>query len=176
MPNIRTIRTGTMLFLMLLLGAVHAVARPISEEKACAVATRFYYMKTMGDAIKKVKALKALDLVYSPQHGGEVRYTQPEYFVFAPENGKGFVIVSGEDRAGRLIVGYSTEARISHRLSSSLQGYLPLTMVFSSDTAAAAHGVTFGAKPCHGQQIRTRSIIYTTRMRTAMAHPCCMFA
>ena len=131
MPNIRTIRTRTVLCLMLLLGAVHAVARPISEETACAVATKFYYMKTMGDAIKKVKALKALDLVYSPQHGGEVRYTQPEYFVFAPENGKGFVIVSGEDRAGRLIVGYSTEARISHRLSSSLQGYLPLMMVLS---------------------------------------------
>lgn len=124
MPNMKTIQACAVLCLMLLLCLGHAVARPISEEKACAVATRFYYMKTMGDAIKKVKALKALDLVYSPQHGGEMRYTQPEYFVFAPENGKGFVIVSGEDRAGRLIVGYSTEARISHRLSSSLQGYL----------------------------------------------------
>ena len=58
MRNIRTIRTSLTLCLMLLLGgAVHAVARPISEEKVCAVATKFYYMKTMGDAIKKVKAL-----------------------------------------------------------------------------------------------------------------------
>lgn len=42
------------------------MARPISEEKACAVATKFYYMKTMGDAIKKVKALTE-HFDYSPE-------------------------------------------------------------------------------------------------------------
>ena len=88
-----------------------AQARPIPEDKACAVATKFYYMKVMGDAIAKVKSLKALDLVYTSLHGNVGDYTaSPEYYIFAPSGGKGFVIVAGDDRAGRLIVGYSLEA------------------------------------------------------------------
>ena len=51
MPDMKTTRNRVVLCLMLLLGVGHAVARPISEEKACAVATKFYYMKTMGDDI-----------------------------------------------------------------------------------------------------------------------------
>lgn len=101
-----------------------SVARPIAEDKACAIATRFYYMKKLGDDICKVKSLKALDLVYSPLHGKELRLTPPEYYVFAPENRKGFVIVSGDDRALQPVVGYSLDAPICNKLSSSLLGYL----------------------------------------------------
>lgn len=109
---------------MLLMGSMTAVARPISEDKACAIATKFYYMKVMGDKIAQVKSLKALDLVYSSLHTKTERYTNPEYYVFAPSDGKGFVIVAGEDRVRQLIVGYSLEGNISLPLSSSLQGYL----------------------------------------------------
>ena len=99
-------------------------ARPISEEKACAIATRFYYMKKMGDGIKKVKSLEGLDLVYSPLHGEKNTLTPPEYYVFAPANRKGFVIVAGDDAVEQLVVGYSLDAPISNKLSSSLLGYL----------------------------------------------------
>ena len=101
-----------------------SVARPIAEEKARVIATRFYYMKKLGDDIHKAKSLKALDLVFSPLHGEEIRLTPPEYYVFAPENRKGFVIVSGDDRTSQLVVGYSLDAPISNKLSSSLLGYL----------------------------------------------------
>ena len=86
---------------MLLISAMSAQARPIPEDKACAVATKFYYMKVMGGDIAKVKSLNALDLVYTPLHGNVGDYTaSPEYYIFAPSGGKGFVIVAGDDRAG----------------------------------------------------------------------------
>ena len=110
---------------MLLISAMSAQARPIPEDKACAVATKFYYMKVMGDAIAKVKSLKALNLVYTSLHGNTNAYTAtPEYYIFAPSSGKGFVIVAGDDRAGRLIVGYSVEGKFTLPLSTSMQGYL----------------------------------------------------
>lgn len=110
--------------LMLLLSASSLVARPISADKACAIATKYYYMKTMGDDISKVTSLKALDLIYSPLHGKVERYTDPEYYIFAPSSGKGFIIVAGDDRAGQLIVGYSVDGTIEKPLSTSLLGYL----------------------------------------------------
>lgn len=109
---------------MLFAGSVTAAARPITEDKACVMATKFYYMKVMGDKISKVTSLKALDLVYSSLHAKTERYTAPEYYIFAPSNGKGFVIVAGDDRVSQLIVGYSLDGDISPPLSNSLQGYL----------------------------------------------------
>lgn len=110
---------------MLLISAMSAQARPIAEEKACAIATKFYYMKVMGGDIAKVKSLNALDLVYTPLHGNVGDYTaSPEYYIFAPSGGKGFVIVTGDDRAGQLIVGYSVEGEFTLPLSTSMQGYL----------------------------------------------------
>ena len=111
--------------LMLLMGINTAIARPIAEDRACVMATKFYYKKVMGDDIAKVKSLEALDLVYTPLHG-EVRnkITAPEYYIFAPANGKGFVIVAGDDRASQLIVGYSLEGKFTLPLSSSMKGYL----------------------------------------------------
>lgn len=111
--------------LMLLVGIRPSVARPITEDRACVMATKFYYMKVMGDDIAKVKSLEALDLVYTPLHGKvSHRITAPEYYIFAPANGKGFVIVAGDDRASQLIVGYSLEGKFSLPLSTSMQGYL----------------------------------------------------
>ena len=113
-----------LLLLVVAMSSFRLYARPITEAKACAIATRFYYMKKLGEDIKKVKSLEGLDLVYSPQHGEKVSLTAPEYYVFAPSNRKGFVIVAGDDAVGQLIVGYSLEAPISSSLSSSLLGYL----------------------------------------------------
>ena len=115
---------ATCTLLTLLVSPANVKARPISEDKACAIATKFYYMKLMAGDIAKVKSLQALDLIYSPLHAKEVSYTAPEYYVFAPSNGKGFVIIAGDDRASQLIVGYSTEKGISLPLTSSIQGYL----------------------------------------------------
>ena len=53
---------------LLLLGISSMMARPITEDKARTIATKFYYIKVMGDDIAKVKSLQALDLVYSSLH------------------------------------------------------------------------------------------------------------
>lgn len=121
---IRNIHIFVSALALLLLGIPSMMARPITEDKACSIATKFYYMKVMGEDIGKVKSLKALDLVYSSLHTKTERYAKPEYYIFAPSNGKGFVIVAGEDRVKQLIVGYSLDGDISLPLSSSLQGYL----------------------------------------------------
>ncbi len=118
-------RVVACMLLMLLVGAGTIHARPIAEDKACAIATKFYYKKVMGDDIFKVKSLKALDLVYTPLHGDVSNYTAaPEYYIFAPSGGKGFVVVAGDDRASLLIVGYSIEGEFTLPLSTSMQGYL----------------------------------------------------
>ncbi len=108
----------------LLLDAYSLKARPITEDKACAIATKFYYKKVMGDDIFKVKTLQALDLVYSSLHTKTAYYTAPEYYIFAPSDGKGFVIVAGDDLANQPIVGYSLEGKFTKPLSTSMQGYL----------------------------------------------------
>ena len=121
----RSFGHSVLIYIMLMLfGTAPLSARPITEDKACAIATKFYYMKTMGDEVAKVTSLQGLDLVYSPLHGTVERYTAPEYYIFAPSNGKGFVIVAGDDRASQLIVGYSLDGAIGLPLSTSLQGYL----------------------------------------------------
>ena len=119
------IQTLPCMLLMLLVGIMSVQARPITEEKACAVATKFYYIKMMRGDITKVKSLRALDLVYTPLHGNANNFTvAPEYYIFAPTGGQGFVIVTGDDRAGQLIVGYSLEGKFTLPLSTSMQGYL----------------------------------------------------
>ena len=113
------------MLLVSLVGAGAVQARSIAEDKACAIATKFYYKKVLGDDVFKVKSLKALDLVYTPLHGNANNYTaEPEYYIFVPSGGKGFVIVAGDDRASQLIVGYSVEGEFTLPLSTSMQGYL----------------------------------------------------
>ena len=119
-----TLRLLALTYVLLMLGISPLLSRPITEEKACAIATKFYYMKTMCADIAKVTSLKGLDLVYSPLHGKVERLTAPEYYIFAPSSGKGFVIVAGDDRVGQLIVGYSLDGTLTLPLSTSLQGYL----------------------------------------------------
>lgn len=101
-----------------------AAARPLSEREACVLATRFYYVKKLGHKIQKTKSLQALNLVYSPLHADAERHTSPEYYVFAPEDNKGFVIVSGDDRTHRPIVGYSLDSEFKTNPSQSFKDYL----------------------------------------------------
>lgn len=123
-PLRHPLRLLVIVYMLSVLGTASLTARPITEDKACAIATKFYYMKTMGADIAKVTSLKGLDLVYSPLHAKVERYTAPEYYIFAPTSGKGFVIVAGDDRASQLIVGYSLDGSFSLPLSTSLLGYL----------------------------------------------------
>ena len=103
---------------------VAAAARPLSEREACVLATRFYYVKKLGNKIQKVKSLEALNLIYSPLFADADGHTPPEYYVFAPEGNKGFVIVSGEDRTHRPIVGYSLDSEFKSNPPQSFKDYL----------------------------------------------------
>ena len=124
-PLRRYILALSCMLLMLLVGIVSAQARPIAEDKACTIATKFYYMKVMGGDVAKVKSLKALNLVYTPLHGSTTDYVAAsEYYIFAPSSGEGFVIVAGDNRVSQLIVGYSLKGKFTLPLSNSMQGYL----------------------------------------------------
>ena len=117
------------LFILLsLVIVVSAAARPLNEREACVLATRFYYAKKLGNKIKKVKSLEALNLIYSPLFADAERHTPPEYYVFAPEDNKGFVIVSGEDRTHRPIVGYSLDSEFKVNPPQSFKDYLTAYM------------------------------------------------
>ena len=105
-----------------------AAARPLNEHEACVLATKFYYAKKLGNKIQKVKSLQALNLIYSPLHAEAERHTPPEYYVFAPEGNKGFVIVSGDDRTHRPIVGYSLNSEFKTNPPQSFKDYLTAYM------------------------------------------------
>ena len=114
--------------LLLFVMVATAAARSLNEREACVLATRFYYAKKLGNKIKKVKSFEALNLIYSPLFADAERYTPPEYYVFAPEDNKGFVIVSGEDRTHRPIVGYSLDSEFKANPPQSFKDYLTAYM------------------------------------------------
>lgn len=145
------------------------IARPIDQEEACAIATRFYYTKKLGKDIHKLKSLHALDLIYSPQHANDVCLTPPEYYIFSPENRKGFIIVAGDDLAKQIVFGYSLDAPISYRLPNSIQGYLNCYTETSLPYAAVKHLL----KPSAKQSLRHPSSLHNgvnTRHTTIIAH------
>lgn len=95
----------TITFLLLLFVSAAAVfAAPVDPDKALATANSFW--NSTSGSRNVLLRLENKDMSKSAgRHGVQVSVDQ--YYIFAPENGEGFVIVSGEDRLAP-IVGYST--------------------------------------------------------------------
>lgn len=87
-------------WLLLLLAATRAVADGVSVEQAEAVARRFFARPTAGQGIRQ--QTRAPRLVARGRSGG--------YYLYAPQQGEGFVVVAGDDRLPE-ILGYATQGR-----------------------------------------------------------------
>ena len=83
-----------------------AFANPIDPEKALETANRFWnsQIKETGDLI--LKSPKTMSKAGSRIN---VQEHNPQYYICTPENGGGFIIISGDDALAP-IVAYSTEA------------------------------------------------------------------
>ena len=95
-------------FFMLLLSLLPAfvLAEGISEEKAEQIAARFMA------ADRPSTRAEGMRLVWNGEERATRSSEQPAYYVFAPESGRGFVIVSGDERT-MPILGYSFEETFS---------------------------------------------------------------
>lgn len=89
-----------LLSILLLSAAIAAYAGPISPGEAQAIASDFFNSRPTSN-INKATQLAIRAAVLKEDHGDQ----QP-YYIFNAEGGSGFVIISGDDRA-RKILGYS---------------------------------------------------------------------
>ena len=96
-------KTTTLSFLILFF-AITAFAAPVDPEKALEIANSF------SKSIPELKQCELLLLPVGPSKSAErggAHKADAQYYLFAPEDKGGFVIVSGEDRLAP-VVGYST--------------------------------------------------------------------
>ena len=98
----------TTILLSLTFAATTLFANPIDPEKACEIALGFWN-RTVGTdnkcvlmPISRTEMSKAGSRFATPK-------TNPGFYIFTPENERGFVIISGDDELPA-IVGYSTTA------------------------------------------------------------------
>lgn len=98
------------LLLMWLLVPYRTMAAVISRERAAEIAAETFSRGVAGRSIITGLAYQwnSHDLFPSGRSGGD---DSPTFHVFAQSSGRGFVIISGEDRS-RLVLGYSPEAEL----------------------------------------------------------------
>lgn len=109
----------SLLVLLALLAAPLLQAKQIDIENATSIAEDFFSSKFKG---KNGKAIKAKSI--NPSKGMSNLSAEPAYYVFAPEDAQGFVIVSAEDQAAP-IVGYSLNSNFDpEHMPDGLKAYL----------------------------------------------------
>lgn len=105
--NYSTIQTVILAILVILLCSVAVQAKVVSESQATMIAKRLMHIQ--GKRLVRRHQVKA------------GTSTQPLYYIFTGNDGKGFVIISGDDVA-RPVLGYSTDAELT------ADGELPIPM------------------------------------------------
>lgn len=124
----------TITFLSLIIFSVYAVfATPVDPEKALETANSFW--KGLSNVKKAVLHLSVNDGPSKSASKGGTSGADAQYYLFAPENGEGFVIVSGEDRLSP-IVGYSVNNSIGE-MPQALVDFLDQYSNYVDDVRAA---------------------------------------
>ena len=118
----------SLLILILLIASIFCFAGPIDFKTAKNKAEKFYNTELAKKAPSPLtgrdKAYVSLHLMYEPTPDTRSANHVPEYYVFAPTDSIGFVIVAGDDEV-EPIVGYSSNTRFNaHELPESLEKYL----------------------------------------------------
>lgn len=135
----------TTLSILILFFAITAFAGPVDPEKALEIANSFW--KSIPEQEQSELHLSPVGPSKSAGRDG-VQKADAQYYLFAPEDKSGFVIVSGEDRLAP-VVGYSTGACMGDMppaLAEWLDEYSEYVndvragIVMPAKTAVAAHG------------------------------------
>lgn len=99
-------RFTTLLLLSLLL-SITVFANPIDPEKAGEIANDFWNSKFQYAQAEQL-ILQSPAKMAKAGSRIEIKESAPQYYIYTPENNKGFIIISGDD-AFSPVVGYSTE-------------------------------------------------------------------
>lgn len=114
-------KQSTILTLLAILFSVNVSAAPVSKSKAAQIAAK--YMYGMSKTMKKLSALDSRRM-RSPQAQFNYTTIDDAYYAFNAADGKGFVIISGDDALPE-VVGYSKGGCIDvDNMSDGLRFYL----------------------------------------------------
>lgn len=114
-------KQSTILTLLAILFSVNVSAAPVSKSKAAQIAAK--YMYGMSKTMKKLSALDSRRM-RSPQAQFNYTTIDDAYYAFNASDGKGFVIISGDDALPE-VVGYSKGGSIDvDNMSDGLRFYL----------------------------------------------------
>jgi len=109
-------KKSMMSLLLMLLFTQTSWAAPVKLSTASQTAQKF--LQQFG------KRLKGTNAVYAPRMNAQGADTTTPYYVFNSQDGKGFVIVSGDDRTSE-ILGYSTTSSFDiNNLSSNIRSFM----------------------------------------------------
>ena len=123
----------TTLSILILFFAITAFAGPVDPEKALEIANSFW--KSIPEQEQSELHLSPVGPSKSAGRDG-VQKADAQYYLFAPEDKSGFVIVSGEDRLAP-VVGYSTGACMGE-MPPALAEWLDEYSCFVDDVRAGA--------------------------------------
>jgi hypothetical protein len=98
----------TTLLLLLLLLVTTGYANPIDPEKAGEIANKFWN-SNLRQANQELLTLQSPVRMAKAGSRINIKESDPQYYIYTPEESNGFIIVSGDDILAP-IVGYSTEA------------------------------------------------------------------
>ena len=98
----------TTLLLLLLLLVTTGYANPIDPEKAGEIANKFWN-SNLRQANQELLTLQSPVRMAKAGSRIKIKESNPQYYIYTPEESNGFIIVSGDDALSP-IVGYSTEA------------------------------------------------------------------
>ena len=98
----------TTLLLLLLLLVTTGYANPIDPEKAGEIANKFWN-SNLRQANQELLTLQSPVRMAKAGSRINIKESNPQYYIYTPEESNGFIIVSGDDVLAP-IVGYSTEA------------------------------------------------------------------
>ena len=125
------------LVLFAILFSISMKGKVVTQQKAMEFATRFFanHAESRGNMVSMKLAWDSNQLSSKTRSSGE----SPAFYVFTPSNGKGFVIVAGDD-ATLPVIGYSFENSITSpdQLPSNLTSWLG--MVHESIVAMRSKG------------------------------------
>ena len=126
----------TILFFLSLGLTLASWATPIDIETARSIAANFFKSSSQACATKRLhrpSAKNDMQLVYQPTMTTRTTHEAAEYYVFAPADSVGFVIVAGDDEV-KPIVGYSFESSFSEDfMPSALDKFLTAYQLYIDD-------------------------------------------
>ena len=125
-------RTTTLLALILVFVAT-AFAGPIEPEKALEIANSFWSSSVSGKKAVRLQLVHDNEMAKSGSRQ-TIEKGDAQYYIIAPEEGNGFIIVSGDDKLSP-IVGYSTNSTMEE-MPIALTEWLTLYSSYVDDVRA----------------------------------------